>query len=158
MEEEEQPRRGPHFVGKKEELIEAKRTLITVGGRDILVLHHQGVFYALDCYCYHSGGNLQNGDIEELGSRLCITCPKHKYKISLAEGEGMFKGTDPTVKPPVAKWYTKGVKQRVHAVTETNGDVYITLSDDRCYIESDYYQGEVGKERRAKAAAQEKAS
>lgn len=52
MEEEEQLRRGPHFVGKKDELIEKKHTLITIGGRDILVLHHQGVFYALDCYCY----------------------------------------------------------------------------------------------------------
>lgn len=70
----------------------------------------------------------------------------------------MFKGTDSTVKPPVTKWYTKGVKQRVHAVSETDGDVYITLSDDRCRIESDYYQGELGKERRAKAEAQEKAS
>lgn len=52
MEEEEQPRRGSHFVGKKDELIEEKHTVITVGGRDILVVHHQGVFYALDCYCY----------------------------------------------------------------------------------------------------------
>lgn len=95
---------------------------------------------------------------QELGSRLCITCPKHKYKISLAEGEGMFKSPDTTVKPPVTKWYTKGVKQRVHAVAETDGDVYVTLSDDRCWIESDFYQGEKGKEQRAKAEAQEKAS
>lgn len=52
MEEEEQPRTGRYFVGKKDELIKAKRTVATVGGRDILVIHHQGVFYALDCYCY----------------------------------------------------------------------------------------------------------
>lgn len=70
----------------------------------------------------------------------------------------MFKGTDPRVKPPVTKWFSKGVKQRVHAITETDGDVYITLSDDSCWIESDYYQGEMGKERRAKAAAEDKAS
>lgn len=70
----------------------------------------------------------------------------------------MFKGTDSTVIPPVTKWYTKGVKQRVHAVTEADGDVYITLSDDKSWIDSDYYQGELGKERRAKAEAKEKAS
>lgn len=70
----------------------------------------------------------------------------------------MFKGTDPTVSPPVTKWYTRGVKQRVHAIAETNGDVYVTLSDDKCWIESDYYQGEKGKEQRAKAEAKEKAA
>lgn len=52
MEGGEQPTRGPHFVGKKEELIKTKRTVVTAGGRDILVIHHQEVFYALDCYCY----------------------------------------------------------------------------------------------------------
>lgn len=50
--EGEQPRRGPHFVGKKDELVKAKHTVVTAGGRDILVIHHRGVFYALDCYCY----------------------------------------------------------------------------------------------------------
>lgn len=70
----------------------------------------------------------------------------------------MFKGTDPTVSPPVTKWYTRGVKQRVHAIAETDGDVYVTLSDDTCWIESDYYQGEKGKEQRAKAEAEEKAA
>lgn len=52
MEEKEQPTGGPHFVGKKDELIEAKRSFRTLEGRDILVIHHQGVFYALDSYCY----------------------------------------------------------------------------------------------------------
>lgn len=52
MEEGAQPSRGPHFVGKKDELIKAKRAVVTAGGRDILVIHHQDVFYALDCYCY----------------------------------------------------------------------------------------------------------
>lgn len=69
----------------------------------------------------------------------------------------MFKGTDTTVKPPVTKWFTKGVKQRVHAITETNGDVYLTLSDDG-WIESDYYQGEKGKVKRAEAEEMEKES
>lgn len=69
----------------------------------------------------------------------------------------MFKSTDTKVKPPVTKWLTKGVKQRVHAVTETDGDVYVTLSDDG-WIESDFYQGEKGKEKRAKMEEMENAS
>ncbi|XP_076605558.1 Rieske domain-containing protein [Chaetodon auriga] len=156
MGDKEQPAGGPHFVGKKDELIEAKRSLRTLDGRDVLIIHHQGVLYAMDSYCYHSGGELQNGDIEEIDSKLCIICPKHKYKISLAKGEGIYKGTDPREKPPVARWYSKGVKQRIHTITETNGDVYVELSTDKSWIDSDYYQGEKGKTERAKLEAAEK--
>ncbi|XP_070759409.1 Rieske domain-containing protein [Enoplosus armatus] len=156
MEEKGQPTGGPHFVGKKDELIEAKRSFRTLEGRDILIIHHQGLFYAMDSYCYHSGGALQNGDIEEIGGKLCIICPNHKYKISLAKGEGIYKATDPREKAPVPRWYSKGVKQRIHMVTEANGEVYVQLSGDTSWIESDYFQGEKGKVERAKAEAAEK--
>ncbi|GAA6222283.1 Rieske domain-containing protein-like [Lates japonicus] len=146
---------GPHFVGKKDELIEAKRSFRTLDGRDVLIIYHEGVFHAMDSYCYHAGGMLQNGDIEEIDGKVCIICPRHKYKISLAKGECLYKGTDPREKPPVPRWYSKGVKQRIHTVTETNGDVYVRLSQDTTWIESDYYQGEKGKEERAKAEAAE---
>ncbi|XP_047438216.1 Rieske domain-containing protein [Mugil cephalus] len=156
MEEKEPPAGGHHFVGKKEELIEAKRSFRTIEGRDVLIIYHQGAFYALDSYCYHAGGILQNGDIEDINGKLCIICPKHKYKISLADGESLYKASDPRVKPPVPKWYSKGVKQRTHTITETNGDVYVKLSEVSSWIESDYYQGEKGKIERANAEAEEK--
>ncbi|XP_068451067.1 Rieske domain-containing protein [Clinocottus analis] len=156
MEETKQPTREPHFVGKKDELIEAKRSFRTLEGRDILIISHQSGFYAIDSYCYHAGGILQNGDIEEIAGTLCIICPNHKYKISLANGEGLYKARDPTENNPVARLYSKGVKQRTHTVTETNGDVYVKLSEDTCWIESDFFQGEKGKVERAKAAAAEK--
>lgn len=81
---------------------------------------------------------------------MCIICPKHKYKISLAKGEGLYRGTDRRQDPPVTKWYSKGVKQRTHIVTETNGDIYVKLSEELCWIDSDYFQGEKGKLERAK--------
>ncbi|XP_053296979.1 Rieske domain-containing protein isoform X2 [Pleuronectes platessa] len=142
MGEKEQSTGGPHFVGTKDELIAARRSFRTLEGRDILIVYQQGVFYALDSYCYHAGAMLQNGDIE--------------YKISLAQGEGIYKGTDPRQKPPVARWYSKGVKQRTHMVTETDGKVYVQLSEATGWIDSDYYQGEKGKVERAKARAAEK--
>ncbi|XP_074524170.1 Rieske domain-containing protein [Halichoeres trimaculatus] len=155
MEEKEQPTGGPHFVGKKDELIQAKRSFRTIEGRDILIIHHLGVFYALDSYCYHAGGDLQNGDIEELNGKLCIICPNHKYKITLAQGEGIYKATNPREKPPVPRWYSKGLKQRTHTVTETSdGDIYVKLSDTASWLESDFYQGEKGKIEREKAAAE----
>ncbi|XP_026163684.1 Rieske domain-containing protein isoform X2 [Mastacembelus armatus] len=150
MEEKEQPKGGPHFVGKKDELIEVKQSFITLEGRDILVIYHQGVFYALDAYCYHAGGLLLNGDIEDIDGKMCIICPKHKYKLSLAKGECLYKGCNPKEKPPVPRWFSKGVKQRIHTVTETNEDVYVKLSEDTSWIESDFYQGEDGKVERAK--------
>ncbi|CAB1422834.1 unnamed protein product [Pleuronectes platessa] len=156
MGEKEQSTGGPHFVGTKDELIAARRSFRTLEGRDILIVYQQGVFYALDSYCYHAGAMLQNGDIEEIDGKLCIICPNHKYKISLAQGEGIYKGTDPRQKPPVARWYSKGVKQRTHMVTETDGKVYVQLSEATGWIDSDYYQGEKGKVERAKARAAEK--
>ncbi|XP_061584643.1 Rieske domain-containing protein isoform X2 [Cololabis saira] len=143
MEGKQQSSGDLHFVGRRDELIEAKRSCRTIDDRDILIVYHQGAFYAMDSYCYHAGGKLQNGDIE------------HKYKISLAEGEGFYKGTDTRKKPPVRTWFSKGVKQRTHTVTETNGEIYVRLSGHAGWIDSDYYQGELGKEQRAKADATE---
>lgn len=154
MEEKKQPTPGPHFVGKKDELIEAKRSFRTIEGRDILIICHQGAFYAMDSYCYHAGTLLQNGDIEEFDGKLCIICPNHKYKISLAKGEGLYKGKDPQEEKP--RWFSKGVKQRTHTLTETDGDVYVTMSEDCNWLDSDYFQGEDGKVARAKAAELEK--
>ncbi|MEQ2300166.1 hypothetical protein AMECASPLE_022531 [Ameca splendens] len=155
MEEKEQPSGGLHFVGKKDELIKAQRSFRTLEGRDILIIYHEGVFYAIDCYCYHAGGMLQNGDIEDINGKLCIICPKHKYKITLAEGEGLYRARNPMENPPILRWYSKGVKQRVHTVTETNGEVFVKLTTSPFWIESDYYQGEKGKVERAKAEASE---
>ncbi|CAL8338048.1 unnamed protein product [Lota lota] len=156
MEGKNDARGEAHFVGTREELIEAKRSVRTLAGRDVLVIYHQGTFYAMDSHCYHAAGPLQNGDIEELGGKLCIICPNHKYKITLAEGEGLYKA-NPKEKPPVAMWLSKGPKQRIHTVTEANGEVYVKLSEDPQWWESDFFQGEKGKVNRAKIKAEEAA-
>uniref|UniRef100_A0A8C4Z8I0 Rieske domain-containing protein n=1 Tax=Gadus morhua TaxID=8049 RepID=A0A8C4Z8I0_GADMO len=145
MEGKKDARGEAHFVGMREELIEAKRSVRTLAGRDVLVIYHLETFYAMDSYCYHEAGALQTGDIEELGGKLCIICPNHKYKITLAEGEGLYKDTDPMEKSPVAVWLSKGPKQRVHSITEANGEVYVKLSEDPQRLDSDFYQGERGK-------------
>lgn len=49
---------------------------------------------------------------------------------------------DPTVRPLRSHWRSKGIKQRVHKVTEVGGDVYVTLNDSSDPIESDVYQTE----------------
>ncbi|PWA15832.1 Rieske domain-containing protein isoform X2 [Gambusia affinis] len=133
-----------HFIGKKEDIVKAGRVTMRVNGsRDVLVVYHQDEFYALDLRCYHAGGLLQNGDIEEFNGRPCIVCPWHKYKITLAEGEGLYQAVDnPTISPLKTQWRSKGVKQRIHKVTEVSGNVYVTLNDSSEAIESDVYQTE----------------
>ncbi|XP_010875165.4 Rieske domain-containing protein [Esox lucius] len=92
--------------------------------------------------CCHSGGPLQEGDIEEFDGRICIVCPWHKYKITLAEGEGLYQAVNPSATPPKPTWQSKGVKQRVHKVTEVNKNVYVTINDSPDPIDSDFYQTE----------------
>ncbi|KAK3555663.1 hypothetical protein QTP86_025744 [Hemibagrus guttatus] len=133
------------LVGKKEDLIKAKRTSVSIADRVVVVVYHQGVFYTMDQYCYHAGGSLLNGDIEEIDKKLCIVCPKHKYKISLADGEGLHNTSNPKDKSQPPCWRSKGIKQRVHKVTEVDGDIYVTLSETPGWIDSDYYQSEQGR-------------
>ncbi|XP_061672920.1 Rieske domain-containing protein [Syngnathoides biaculeatus] len=131
-----------HFVGTRDDIIRRGRVSKLVNGcRDVLVLYHQGTFHAMDLRCYHAGGALEHGDIEEFNGRVCIVCPWHKYKITLVEGEGLYQAVDnPTIKPLRTQWRSKGIKQRVHKVTVVNEDVYVTLNDSEEAIESDYYQ------------------
>ncbi|XP_027889721.1 Rieske domain-containing protein-like isoform X1 [Xiphophorus couchianus] len=133
-----------HFIGKKADIVKAGRVTMRVNGcRDVLVVYHQEKLYALDLRCYHAGGLLQDGDIEDFNGRLCIVCPCHKYKITLTEGEGLYEAVDnPTIRPLKTQWRSKGLKQRIHKVTEVSGDVYVTLNDSSEAIESDVYQTE----------------
>lgn len=42
-----------HFIGKKDDIIKTGRVTKLVNGcRDVLVLYHQGQFYAMDMRCY----------------------------------------------------------------------------------------------------------
>uniref|UniRef100_A0A672S0U5 Rieske (Fe-S) domain containing n=1 Tax=Sinocyclocheilus grahami TaxID=75366 RepID=A0A672S0U5_SINGR len=130
-----------YFIGKKEDFIQTKRMDVTLDGRDILIIYHQRTFYL--------------GDIEEINNKLCIVCPKHKYKITLAEGEGLYKATNPAEKVPIPQWYSKGMKQRVHKVTEVDEDIFVTLSNCPGWVESDYYQTEKGRAELRKAQESE---
>lgn len=72
----------------------------------------------------------------------------------MVEGEGLYKARIPGEKE--TRWLSKGEKQRIHTVTEINGDMYVKLSKDCRFLDSDYYQGEKGKIEREKAAKADK--
>ncbi|XP_005098944.1 Rieske domain-containing protein [Aplysia californica] len=131
------------LVGQLSEIIRVGgRKRLTVRGRDIFIIARGSELFALDSFCYHAGGPLHMGDIEEMPGYTCVVCPWHRYKITLRSGEGLYHSIDPhnLSKPPVL--CSKGVKQRTHLVTLEGDDVYVTLSTGdpaHTKLESDQY-------------------
>ena len=87
-------------------------------GRGVALFLHSGRVFALDHACYHHGGPLADGDIEDVaGVGACVLCPWHKYKISLEAGESLYVGLDigaGGARREVMR--SKGVRQRAHPI------------------------------------------
>ncbi|XP_042309624.1 Rieske domain-containing protein [Sceloporus undulatus] len=130
---------SPVSICAEDDLKKQRKIVATVHDREVVVFYHDGRFYAMDCRCYHAGGPLHLGEIEDINGEPCIICPWHKYKITLATGEGLYQAINPREPSLSPKWRSKGVKQRTHSVTVENGNVYVTLSDLNDSIDSDYY-------------------
>ncbi|EPY32602.1 hypothetical protein AGDE_06345 [Angomonas deanei] len=129
------------YVAPSGELKEGSRMLVKCGIRNIAVIRHRGSLYAIDNACYHHGGPLLNGDIEDMGGHPCIVCPWHSYRIALDSGEGLYVGIDIDKKTRKAteSVKTKGCKQRTHRVVEEEGKVYVLVDLTGPAIESDTY-------------------
>uniref|UniRef100_A0A9L0IDA7 Rieske domain-containing protein n=3 Tax=Equus asinus TaxID=9793 RepID=A0A9L0IDA7_EQUAS len=126
-------------VGREDDIKKSERMTAVVHDREVVIFYHKGEYHAMDIRCYHSGGPLHLGEIEDFDGRPCIVCPWHKYKITLATGEGLYQSINP--KDPSAKpeWCSKGIKQRIHKVTVDNGNIYVTLSKEPFKCDSDFY-------------------
>jgi nitrite reductase/ring-hydroxylating ferredoxin subunit len=146
---------GAVDVGASSDFQEGKGRQVDVNGRQVGIFRHSGTLYALDHHCYHSGGPLAMGDIEELvlddthgGPHLhpCVVCPWHSYKISLKTGEGLYLHSDPFSSSSKKEGQVKsrGRKQRNHTVfEECNGRVMVKLNlTEDVKFESDYYASE----------------
>ncbi len=106
----------------------------------MLFVHHKNTIYCIDQACYHHGGPLATGDIEDFGGKIVISCPWHNYKIALENGEGLYMGLEmENMKQPVLK--SKGIKQRTHAVKIKDNMIYARDSslNDQQEIASDTY-------------------
>ncbi|NXI52580.1 RFESD protein, partial [Chloroceryle aenea] len=130
---------GLILIGKEDDIKRSRRVTAKVDGREIVVFYHEGKFHALDSRCYHEGGPLRLGEIEDIDGQACIVCPWHKYKITLETGEGLYEGINPLEPSPTPKWQSKGVKQRIHQVTIDNGNVYVSPPDLSVSFDSDYF-------------------
>ncbi|XP_009903747.1 Rieske domain-containing protein [Dryobates pubescens] len=135
---EEEPD-GLILIGKEDDIKRSGRATAKVDGREVVVFYHRGKFHALDSRCYHEGGPLPRGEIEDIDGQACIVCPWHKYKITLETGEGLYEGVNPLEPSPRPKWLSMGVKQRIHQVTVANGKVYVSPPDLSVKFDSDYF-------------------
>lgn len=95
--------------------------------------------YAVDALCYHHGAPLIDGDVEDLGGRVVIKCPWHKYLIEPSTGECLYNSiVDMATRETAVK--SKGIKQRTHDVSVTaDGVVLVTESLRTDDLPSDHY-------------------
>ena len=113
------------------------RQLFKHGSRNIAVFNIRGNYYAIDNACYHHGGPLHNGDVEDMGGHPCIICPWHSYRIALDTGEGLYRGINMSSKKEEIR--SKGIKQRAYDV-KVDADGYVVVMVDLAgNIESDTY-------------------
>ncbi|KAG8347964.1 hypothetical protein TRVL_01205 [Trypanosoma vivax] len=131
-------------VGPLSSFKNGSRQLIKCGKRNIAVYFYNDSFFALDNACYHHGGPLLEGDIEDMGGHPCVVCPWHRYPITLDTGESLYwalqmspSGIPDKGAPKVLR--SKGRRQRTHHVTVENGDVFVTLNTSESPVESDKY-------------------
>lgn len=74
-------------IARQSELSEGGKIVKEAHGRKILLARQGGAVYATDAHCFHMGGNLWEGDIEDIGGHACVVCPLHRYKIDMATGQ-----------------------------------------------------------------------
>ena len=100
------------------------RVHVKLQGRHVSILRgRKGNLYAIDSICYHAGGPLTAGAIEEVGqNRECLVCPWHSYKIDLQTGEGLYIDLSHRIA-------SKGLRQRTHKVEERADGIYVQLSE-----------------------------
>lgn len=129
-----------------------RKTVVTLkNGRIVaLWLQKDDTVAALDNGCYHHGGPLVDGPIEDMvgpdgATKSCVVCPWHGYKIDLHTGECYYQGLDPATGE--AKTKSKGVKQRPHDVKadKESGRIFIADSSLQRPTEEKVADEEKGK-------------
>jgi nitrite reductase/ring-hydroxylating ferredoxin subunit len=124
-----------------------------VDGRFVSVVRSRRGLHCVDSTCYHAGGPIGLGDLEEVNGELCIKCPWHSYCVSLVDGSKLYEALEmdkDTKKLTPAGWRKKHKAQRVHMVQEVQGVIYVKLSLEDSW-DSDEYSASVVCGERVKA-------
>jgi len=103
---------------------------VCIDGRFVSVIRPTpGRIFCIDSICFHAGGPLALGDIEEINETSCLVCPWHFYHCSLSDGQKFYQqATMQDGKPMPGAWQSVGVRQRTHEVEEREDGIYVRLS------------------------------
>lgn len=74
-------------IARQAELPEGGKLVKESHGCKILLARTGGKVFATDAHCFHMGGNLWEGDIEDIDGHACVVCPLHRYKINMSTGQ-----------------------------------------------------------------------
>jgi nitrite reductase/ring-hydroxylating ferredoxin subunit len=118
------------------------RLHVQLNGRSISVINYRGKLFCLDAVCFHAGGPLTLGDIEEIDGKPCVSCPWHKYLITLSEGDKLYDSMVMTKGRLVpGGWKAMPQLQRTHAVRHgSDGQIWVRIDvNDSPEVRSDSY-------------------
>jgi len=119
---------------------ESSRFHTRLQGRSITLVRHHGKVYCIDSVCYHVGGPLGIGDIEDIDGQACIKCPWHGYLVTLDNGQKMYKAVEFADGKMVSSgWKISEKLQRTHLVDEREDGLYVALSTTEAKLESDQW-------------------
>lgn len=100
-----------------------------IEGRYITIFRQNGKLSVIDSICYHAGGPLTLGsvqDIEDLDGISAVSCPWHKFLVSIDDGRRVYQQvTIENGKPSVKGWTRGKVVQRCHKIYENESGVYV---------------------------------
>ena len=100
-------------------------------------------FHCIDSICFHMGGPLGAGDVEDVAGHSCIVCPWHYLKIDISDGKKLTRKIlrfDDQGKPVDFAWEKSDkVFQRVHPLLIFEDFIFIKLSDTPTSVDSDRY-------------------
>eukprot|EP01065_Artemidia_motanka_P032747 TRINITY_DN39732_c0_g1_i1.p1 TRINITY_DN39732_c0_g1~~TRINITY_DN39732_c0_g1_i1.p1 ORF type:complete len:318 (+),score=96.70 TRINITY_DN39732_c0_g1_i1:114-1067(+) len=105
-----------------------ERKLLRCGTRTVAVFRTEDGYHAFDNACYHHGGPLFLGDIEEVDGAACVVCPWHRSKVEMATGVALYEAMV-DVDARLCKTAEKdGPRQRIHEVVFRDGVPCVKLN------------------------------
>lgn len=122
------------------------RMHVKVRGRFVSIIRYQQKLHCIDSVCYHMGGPLTLGDIEDIAGVSCVKCPWHHYYVGIdnglryhnslimENGKMVSQGWQPSNQPV----------HRIHHIEERNdGYIYVSIDEstfgDIGDVKSDHY-------------------
>ena len=117
------------------------RVHLKISGRYVSVIKYKERLHCIDSVCFHAGGPLTLGDIEELpDGKACLVCPWHFYHISISDGEKWYQTADPgdDGKLRAGKWKSVGKRQRCHEVKMQSDGLYVRLNTSGSLASDEY--------------------